>query len=69
MTRFREKVRSMLPKGVATFLPEATARKRHVEESILSVFRQWGYQEVITPLFEYLDVIAPGLGEGLIEKG
>ena len=69
MTRFREKARSMLPKGVATFLPEATARKRFVEESILSVFARWGYQELITPLFEYLDVIAAGLGEGLIEKG
>jgi ATP phosphoribosyltransferase regulatory subunit len=69
MTRFGEKARPMLPKGVATFLPEATSRKRHVEESILSVFRLWGYQEVITPLFEYLDVIGPGLGEGLIEKG
>ena len=69
MTRLREKPRPMLPKGMATFLPEATARKRYVEELIFSVFRQWGYQEVITPLFEYLDVISAGLGEGLVEKG
>ena len=68
MTRFREKTRPMLPRGVATFLPEATARKRYVEETILSVFTQWGYQEVIPPLFEYLDVITVGLGEDLIEK-
>jgi ATP phosphoribosyltransferase regulatory subunit len=69
MTRFREKMRPMLPKGVATLLPDAAALKRYVEESILAVFMQWGYQEVITPLFEYLDVIAEGLGEGLVEKG
>jgi ATP phosphoribosyltransferase regulatory subunit len=69
MTRFREKMRPMLPKGVATFLPDVAAMKRYVEESILAVFMQWGYQEVVTPLFEYLDVIAEGLGEGLVEKG
>lgn len=59
----------MTPKGVSAFLPEATAQKRHVEEVIFSVFKQWGYREVIPPLFEYLDVIASGLSEGLIEKG
>ena len=69
MTRFREKTRSMLPKGVATFTPEATFRKRLIEESLIQVFMQWGYQEVITPLFEYLDVISSGLSEELIEKG
>lgn len=59
----------MLPKGVATFLPDAAALKHYVEESILAVFMQWGYQEIVTPLFEYLDVIADGLGEGLVDKG
>lgn len=69
MKRFREKARSMLPKGMATFAPEATIRKRFIEESLIQVFMQWGYQEVITPLFEYLDVISSGLSEELIEKG
>jgi ATP phosphoribosyltransferase regulatory subunit len=58
----------MQPKGVATLLPEATARQRYIEETLLSVFRQWGYQEVIPPLFEYLDVISLGLGEDMIER-
>jgi ATP phosphoribosyltransferase regulatory subunit len=59
----------MLPKGMATFLPEAAVYKRHVEEKILSVFLSWGYQEVIPPIFEYLDVMALGMGEDLVEKG
>ncbi len=59
----------MLPKGMATFLPEAAVHKRHIEETVLSVFLSWGYQEVIPPIFEYLDVIALGMGEDLIEKG
>lgn len=58
----------MLPKGMATFLPEATAVRRRLERAAFEVFRRWGYEEVITPLFEYLDVITPGLGPGLLEK-
>ena len=59
----------MLPKGMATFLPEAAVHKRHVEETILSSFLSWGYQEVIPPIFEYLDVITLGMGDDLIQKG
>jgi len=59
----------MLPKGMATFLPEAAVHKRHIEETALSVFLSWGYREVIPPIFEYLDVITVGMSEDLIEKG
>lgn len=59
----------MLPKGMATFLPEAAVHKRNIEETILSVFLSWGYREVIPPIFEYLDVITRGLGPDLVEKG
>jgi ATP phosphoribosyltransferase regulatory subunit len=33
------------------------------------MFSQWGYQEVIPPIFEYLDVLAEGLDEEMITKG
>jgi len=52
----------MIPKGVATLLPEGTYHRRKVEREILSSFDRWGYQEVIPPIFEYLDVVARGLG-------
>jgi ATP phosphoribosyltransferase regulatory subunit len=65
--RLRE--RSLLPKGMAAFLPEAASRMRWVEERLLSVFFGWGFQEVVPPVFEYLDMISAGLGEGLVEKG
>src|SRR5205823_13822330 len=35
-------------------------RKRHVEASLLGVFRRWGYREIVTPTFEYSDVLATG---------
>ncbi|MBI3610030.1 MAG: ATP phosphoribosyltransferase regulatory subunit [Nitrospirae bacterium] len=69
MTPLKDMNRPMLPKGMATFLPEAAVHKRQIEEAVLSVFLSWGYQEVIPPIFEYLDVIARGMGEDLIEKG
>lgn len=58
----------MIPKGVATFLPEGTSRRREIERKILSIFSQWGYQEVITPIFEYLDVFSLGVGEDLLNR-
>lgn len=58
----------MIPKGVATLLPEGTSRRRMIEREILSSFDRWGYQEVIPPIFEYLDVVARGLGEERLDN-
>jgi ATP phosphoribosyltransferase regulatory subunit len=49
-------------------LPKAAARRRAIERVALSVFRLWGYQEVIPPLFEYLDVLSKALEPELVEK-
>jgi len=62
------KPRTMIPKGVATFLPEGTSKRRKIERKILSIFSRWGYQEVITPIFEYLDVFSLGVGEDLLNR-
>ena len=48
------------PKGVRDFLPEETILKKHIEDSARKVFRTWGYYEVMTPTFEYFDVLAAG---------
>lgn len=66
--RLSGKPKTMIPKGVATFLPEGTFRRRAVERKILSIFSQWGYQEVITPIFEYLDIFSLGVGEELLNR-
>ena len=51
---------TQLPKGVRIYLPDEAARKRHVEGRLFSVFRRWGYREIVTPAFEYADVLATG---------
>jgi ATP phosphoribosyltransferase regulatory subunit len=68
MTRPKPSDRSLLPKGMATLLPAAAAVRQRLERTAVDVFKSWGYEEIITPLFEYLDVITPGLGPGLVEK-
>jgi ATP phosphoribosyltransferase regulatory subunit len=51
---------AQLPKGARIYLPDEAERKRHVETSLLDVFRRWGYREIVTPTFEYSDVLARG---------
>jgi ATP phosphoribosyltransferase regulatory subunit len=53
---------------MATLLPAAAAVRQRLERTALDAFKSWGYEEIITPLFEYMDVITPGLGPGLVEK-
>jgi ATP phosphoribosyltransferase regulatory subunit len=51
-----------LPAGMRDFAPEAAAARRRIAETLLRVFERWGYARVITPAFEYEDVLALGLG-------
>lgn len=60
--------RSLVPIGMATILPEATRHVRHLEAELLRGFYGSGYDEIILPTFEYLDVLAPGLEPRLSEN-
>jgi ATP phosphoribosyltransferase regulatory subunit len=57
-----------LPKGAKLYLPDEAARKRHVEMRLLRVFTAWGYREIVTPSFEYFDVLSLGTDVELQEK-
>jgi ATP phosphoribosyltransferase regulatory subunit len=52
---------------MATILPHAAKQVRRLEEQLLGQINRWGYDEIILPTFEYLDVLAPGLEPELIE--
>ncbi len=60
--------RSLIPMGMATLLPEASQRVRHLEATIFEGFSRWGYREIIPPTFEYLDVLSAGLPAETLEK-
>ncbi|HEY3355790.1 MAG TPA: ATP phosphoribosyltransferase regulatory subunit [Polyangia bacterium] len=53
-----------LPSGVRDYLPRAARRRRGLAEALVGVFERWGYRRIITPAFEYEEVLARGLGAG-----
>src|ERR687884_435455 len=56
-----------LPTGMRDFAPRAAASRRRIAETLLGVFERWGFARVITPAFEYEDVLAQGLGGAGLE--
>jgi ATP phosphoribosyltransferase regulatory subunit len=63
----RRNLHSQLPTGVKIYLPDEAARLRTLQERLLGVFRLWGYREVMTPTFEFFDVLALGTDEAVQE--
>lgn len=49
-----------IPYGTRDFLPREARRKRAIENSLAGLFCRWGYDEVVTPTFEYLETLAVG---------
>lgn len=50
------------PSGALTHVGDAARRRRRVEETAAGVFRGWGYEEVLLPLFDHAEVFARGGG-------
>ena len=54
------------PRGTRDFLPEDTRCRRNVENILRKVVRNWGFQEIITPTFESLELFTLKSGEGIV---
>jgi len=52
-----------VPYGTKDILPLDAARKRQVENELARLFLAWGYQEVVTPTFEYYETLKAGAPE------
>ncbi len=61
-------LRSLIPIGTATVLPHTAQRVRKLEDQLLAYLARWGYQEIILPTFEYLDVLSVGLAPEVLDK-
>jgi ATP phosphoribosyltransferase regulatory subunit len=46
---------AQIPRGVADYFWEEAYARRRLEATLLELFRSWGYQDVISPMFEYAD--------------
>ena len=64
----RKVQQTQLPKGAKIYLPDEAAQKRRVEAELWSVFRKWGYREIVTPAYEYFDVLSQGTDQELQER-
>ena len=51
-----------IPEGLNDLLPEEVLKRRFLENKISQVFKEWSYQEMITPTFEFYDILAKGAG-------
>lgn len=52
----------VIPSGLRDLLPEQVKIRRGIEKKVTRLFQSYGFQEVITPTFEFLDVIETGTG-------
>ncbi|CFY03574.1 Histidine-tRNA ligase/ATP phosphoribosyltransferase regulatory subunit [Syntrophomonas zehnderi OL-4] len=52
-----------IPKGLRDFLPNEVKNRRKLEQKAIEVFTAFGYKEVLTPTFEFLEVVETGAGK------
>lgn len=57
-----------IPKGLRDLLPDEVKTRRQMEKKALDLFKSYGYQEVVTPTFEFLEVIEAGTGKNIREQ-
>jgi ATP phosphoribosyltransferase regulatory subunit len=57
-----------IPYGTKDFLPRDARRKRAAENALAGLFTRWGYDEVVTPTFEYLETLTVGVSNDLAQS-
>ena len=57
-----------IPYGTKDFLPRDARRKRAAENALAGLFARWGYEEVVTPTFEYLETLTVGVSGDLVQS-
>ena len=55
-----------IPYGTRDFLPYEANQKRVIESSLAQLFARWGYDEIVTPTFEYLETLAVGVDNDVL---
>ena len=56
------------PRGTRDFLPEETEKRGRAKRAMQGVLERWGYQEVVTPTFEHLELFTIKSGASVIEE-
>ncbi len=51
-----------IPEGLNDLLPDEVLKRRFLENKIAQVFKEWSYREIITPTFEFYEILEKGAG-------
>lgn len=54
-----------IPYGTRDLLPREARQKRLIEGAIAELFSRWGYDEVVTPTFEYMETLSVATGSSI----
>lgn len=57
-----------IPRGLRDLLPDEVAVQRDIEKKAARLFSSYGYEEIITPTFEFLEVVETGAGRNIREE-
>ncbi len=57
-----------LPRGTRDFTPEEMEKRRHVQKTMTSTFKSFGYREIQTPTFENLELFTAKSGDTIIDE-
>lgn len=57
-----------LPRGTRDFPPEEMQKRRCIEQTMRTTFKNFGYREIKTPTFEHLEIFTEKSGEEIISE-
>jgi ATP phosphoribosyltransferase regulatory subunit len=54
---------SSIPSGTRYYFAEEARRRRAIEETALTVFESWSYEQIVTPTVDYYSLFENGMGQ------
>ncbi|HEX5834451.1 MAG TPA: ATP phosphoribosyltransferase regulatory subunit [Pyrinomonadaceae bacterium] len=60
---------SRIPAGMRYYIGAEARLRRTIEDTAMSVFAAWSYEEVITPSVDYYDLFEQGMGQAEAQRG
>src|SRR5204863_2583799 len=60
---------SRIPAGMRYYIGNEARLRRTIEDTAMSVFAEWSYEEVITPPVDYYDLFEQGMGQTEAQRG
>jgi ATP phosphoribosyltransferase regulatory subunit len=61
-------IRNLTPNGTRDFLPKEVGQFTAIKSKVAKIIHNWGYQEVQTPIIEYVENMAMNLGPDIVKK-